>query len=68
MPDVRDDPQGSAAVNKFQGKVRGMYIAKLKQKDKEHFGTEEDVPGPLESQFRQMDFKPLVSVHSGNVA
>ena len=30
MPDVRDNPQGSATVNKFQGKVRGTYIAKLK--------------------------------------
>ncbi len=60
MPYVRDDPQGLASVNKFQGKVRGTYIAKLKQKDREHFGTEEDVRGPLESLFRQIDFKPLV--------
>ncbi len=58
--DVKDDSQRSAAVNKFQGTVRGTYITKLKQKDKEHFGTEEDVRGPLESLFRQMDFKPLV--------
>jgi hypothetical protein len=39
MPDVKDDPQGSATVNKFQGKVRGTYIAKLKEKDMVHFGT-----------------------------
>jgi hypothetical protein len=29
MPDVRDDPQESAAIYKFQGKVKATYIAKL---------------------------------------
>ena len=58
--DVRNDPQGSAAVNKFQGRVRGTYIANLKEKDKEHFGTADGSRGPLESLFRRMDFKPLV--------
>jgi hypothetical protein len=28
--DVRDNPQGSAAVDNFQGKVRGTYIINLK--------------------------------------
>ena len=60
MQDLIDDPQGSATVNKFQGKVRGTYIAKLKEKDKVHFGTEENVRGPLESLFRHVDFKPLM--------
>jgi len=60
MPYVIDDPQGSAAVNKFQGKVWGTYIAKLKEKDRVHFGTKENIRGPLESLFRHLDFKPLV--------
>ena len=47
-------------MNKFQGKVRGTCIAKLKEKDTMHFGTEENVRGPLESLFRHLDFKPLV--------
>ena len=58
--DVRDDPQGSAAANKFQGRVRGTYITNLEEKDKEHFGTADGSRGPLESLFRVMDFKPLV--------
>ncbi len=58
--DVRDDPEGSAAVNKFQGKVKGTYITNLKVKDTQHFGTADDSRGPLESLFRRMDFKPLV--------
>jgi hypothetical protein len=58
--DIRDDPQGSAAVNKFQGRVKGTYITNLKAKDKEHFGTAHDNRGALESLFRRMDFKPLV--------
>ncbi len=58
--DVRNDPQGSAAVNNFQGRVRGTYIANLREKDRDHFGTEDGSRGPLESLFRRMDFKPLV--------
>ncbi len=57
---LRDSPQGLASVNKFQGKVRGTCIAKLKEKDQEHFGKVVGGRGPLESLFRQMDFKPLV--------
>jgi hypothetical protein len=57
---VRDDPQGSAAVDKFQGKVRGTYITNLKEKDREHFGTTGGNREPLESLFRQMNFRPLV--------
>ncbi len=55
-----DDPEGAAAANKFQGQVKGNYISSLKEKDREHFGTTEDSKGPLESLFRQLDFKPLV--------
>ncbi len=47
-------------MNKFQGKVRGWYIANLKEKDMVHFGTEENIRGPLESLFRHSGFKPLV--------
>ena len=35
-------------------------MAKLKEKDKVHFGTKENVRGPPESLFRHLDFKPLV--------
>jgi hypothetical protein len=56
----RDDPQGSAAVDKFQGRVRGTYLTNLKDKDMEHFGTADGNLGPLESLFRQRDFRPLV--------
>jgi len=59
MIDVRDDPQGSAAVDKFQGKVKGTYITNLEEKDREHFGTTSGSRGSLESLFRQMDFRPL---------
>jgi hypothetical protein len=58
--DVRDNPQGSAAVDNFQGKVRGTYIINLEQKDKDHFGTTDGSRGPLESLFRRLDFGPLV--------
>ena len=57
---VRDDPQGSATVDKFQGRVRGTCITNIKAKDTEHFGTTYGNRGPLESLFRQMDFRPLV--------
>ncbi len=49
---VRDNPQGSTAVNQFQGRARGTYIANLKVKDQEHFGTREESKGPLENLFR----------------
>jgi hypothetical protein len=58
--DVKNNPVGSAAVNKFQGHVRGAYLINLKKKDKMHFGTAEGIIGPLEAIFRQLDFKPLV--------
>jgi hypothetical protein len=57
---VRDNPQGSAALDNFQGKVRGTYIVNLGQKDRDHFGTIDGSRGPLESLFRQLDFRPLV--------
>jgi hypothetical protein len=60
MTDVRDNPQGSTAVDSFQGKVRSTYIVNLKQKDRDHFGTAGGDRGPLESIFRRMDFIPLV--------
>ena len=59
-PDVRDDQQGSAAVDKFQGQVRRKYLVNLKRKDSVHFGTLEQGKGPLESIFWQIVFKPLV--------
>jgi len=59
-PDVRDDQQGLAAVNKIQGQVRRTYLVNLKRKDSVHFGTSEQGRGPLESMFGQIIFKPLV--------
>ncbi len=59
-PKVRDDKHGSSAVKKFQRQVRGVYIDNMKEKDRLHFGREETAKGPLESLFRQLDFKPLV--------
>ncbi len=60
MTDVRDDPKGSAAINKYQGTVRGTYITSLKAKDREHFGARDGNRGPLKSLFRHMEFMPLV--------
>jgi hypothetical protein len=37
--DERDDENGSAAVNKFQGQARKSYLVNLKRKDSVHFGT-----------------------------
>ena len=59
-PEFRDDQQGAATVNAFQRQVTRAYIANLKEKDREHFGTAKTARGPLESVFRRMDFKPLV--------
>ena len=59
-PEVRDDQQGAAAVNKFQRQVRGAYIANIKEKDREHFGTAETARGPLENFFRRLAFRQLV--------
>jgi hypothetical protein len=59
-PYVRDNPRGSAAVNKLQGQVRQMYLGNLHKKDKTHFATAEGSVGPLEAIFRTLDFKPLV--------
>ncbi len=58
--EIRGDQHGEAAVNTFQRQVRGTYIAKIKEKDRQHFGTAESAREPLESQFRRLDFKPLV--------
>ena len=46
-PEVRDDQLGATAVNKFQKQVRGGYIANMKEKDRDHFGTDESARGPL---------------------
>ncbi len=46
--------------NAFQRRVRGTYIANLKEKDKQHFGTAETTRGLLESLVRRLDFKPFV--------
>jgi len=58
-PNVRDKPQGSAAVDKFQGQDRRTYLANLRRKEQIHFGTVEGARGPIETIFRHMDFKPL---------
>ncbi len=58
--EVRDDQQGAAAVNAFQRQVRGTYIANMREKDREHFGTTESARGPLENVFRRLDFKPMI--------
>ncbi len=65
---VRDDQQGVAAGNAFQRQVRGTYIANMKEKDREHFGTTETARGPLESVFRRLDFKPLVFETFGEIS
>jgi len=57
---VRDNPRGAAAINKFQDQVHGTYIKNLKKKDQGHFGTGANNKGPLETKFRRFDFKPLV--------
>ena len=59
-PKVKDNPRGSAVVNKFQGQVGQTYLVNLHQKDKDHFATAEGAVGPLEAVFRTLDFKPLV--------
>ena len=35
-PEVRDDQHGAAAVDAFQRHVKGIYIANLKEKDRQH--------------------------------
>ena len=47
-------------MDAFHERVRREYIARLKAKDRKHFGTKDNRRGPLESLFRQMDFQPLV--------
>ncbi len=59
-PEIRNDQQGTKDVNKLQRQVRGGYVASMKGKDRQHFGTAETARGPLENLFRQVDFKPLV--------
>ena len=59
-PDVRDNPSGSTAVQKFKGLIRKTYLVSMHKKDGEHFATTEGTMGPLEAIFRQLDFKPLV--------
>ena len=50
-PDVRNEQQGSSAVDKFQSEVRKSYLVNLKRKDSVHFGTSEGERGPLETIF-----------------
>ena len=57
---VRDEQQGSTAVNKLQGQVRKSYLVNLKRKDSVHFGTSEGGKGPLETIFIHIIFKPVV--------
>ena len=59
-PDVRNNPGGSTAVNKFQGQVKRTYLLNLQKKDKTHFGTLEGAFEPLAAIFGQQDFKPMV--------
>ena len=37
--EVRDDPQGAAAVNTIPRQVRETYIFNMKEKDQQHFST-----------------------------
>ncbi len=67
-PNIRDNQHGSAAVDKFQGRVRRTHLANLRRKDQVHFGTLDGVKGPIESVFRQMIFKPLVYFSFGEMS
>ena len=51
---------GLQQLTSFQGQVHGTYIKNLKKKEHEHFGTGAKNKGPLETQFRRLDFKPLL--------
>jgi hypothetical protein len=59
-PEFKDDQQGAAKVNKFQGQIRGGYISNMPEKDRQHFGTSENARGPMETLLRHHNFKPLV--------
>ena len=48
-PDVKDNQQGSAAIDRFQGQVRRTYLANLRRKDQIYFGTAEGARGPIKS-------------------
>jgi hypothetical protein len=58
-PEVRDSQDGAAAVQYFQRQVRKQYITQMKRKGGVHFGIGADDKGPLETLFRQLDFKPM---------
>jgi len=59
-PKVKDNPQGSTAVYKFQGQATRAYMGNLHQKDQTNFATAEETVGSLEAIFKTLDFKPLV--------
>ena len=58
--DVRDNHHGGAAVQLRQRNLRQDYIKELHKKDKKHFNTPDGQRGPLETIFRQSNFKGLV--------
>jgi len=66
--EVRDNAQGSVAVNAFQRQVKGKYISNMKEKDRQHFGTTEISRESLEGIFRKLDFKPLVFRTFGEIS
>ena len=58
--DARDNHHGGAAVQLRQRNLRKEYIKELHKKDKKHFNTQDGQRGPLETIFRQTNFKGLV--------
>jgi len=58
-PEVRDNHKEIAAVQYFQSQARQQYVPHMKRKDTVHFGSSSYIMGPLESLFRQLDFKPM---------
>ncbi len=40
----------------------------MKRKDRVHFGTGADERGPMETLFRQLDFKPMVFGTFGEIS
>ena len=58
--ETRDNSRGGAAVELKQKGLRKEYIKELHKKDERHFRTPAGQRGPLETIFRQMNFKGLV--------
>jgi hypothetical protein len=57
---VREDMKGSAAVNRYQRKLRSTYLSHLRRNNRAHFGTPKKEKGPLESIFKKLDLKPII--------